>query len=72
MESIFENLTKLQISHWILDSFSFEAVDKFDNSLQTEFLDLNYDWGKNHFQTEWLRVSLGEAYGHLSTAARKS
>nr|CAD7590975.1 unnamed protein product [Timema genevievae] len=43
MESRFEDLTKLQIPDWILDPFSFEAVDKLDNSLQTEFLDLKYD-----------------------------
>ena len=42
MESRFEDLTKLQISEWILDPFSFEAVDKLDNSLETEFLDLKY------------------------------
>nr|CAD7409979.1 unnamed protein product [Timema cristinae] len=40
MESRFEDLTKLQIPDWILDPFLFEAVDKLDNSLQTEFLDL--------------------------------
>nr|CAD7397359.1 unnamed protein product [Timema cristinae] len=43
MELRFEDLTKLQIPDWILDPFSFEAVDKLDNSLQTEFLDLKYD-----------------------------
>nr|CAD7592542.1 unnamed protein product [Timema genevievae] len=43
MESRFEDLTKLQIPDWILDPFSFEAVDKLDNSLQTEFLVLKYD-----------------------------
>ncbi|XP_042898405.1 protein FAM200C-like [Parasteatoda tepidariorum] len=42
MESRFKDLMKLEIPDWIFDLFSFEVVDKFTSSLQTEFLDLKY------------------------------
>ena len=62
MESRFEDLTKLQISEWILDPFSFEAVDKLDNSLQTEFLDLKYDceakinFKQSGYELAWVKL----------------
>ena len=55
-------MTKLQISEWILDPFSFEAVDKLDNSLQTEFLDLKYDceakiiFKQNGYELAWVKL----------------
>nr|CAD7430207.1 unnamed protein product [Timema monikensis] len=62
MELRFEDLTKLQIPDWILDPFSFEAVDKLDNSLQTEFLDLKYDceakiiFKQSGYELGWVKI----------------
>nr|CAD7427082.1 unnamed protein product [Timema monikensis] len=62
MELRFEDLTKLQIPDWILDPFSFEAVDKLDNSLQTEFLDLKYDcevkiiFKQSSYELVWVKL----------------
>lgn len=41
METRFEDLTKLQIPEWILNSLSFQAINNLDNSLETEFLHLS-------------------------------
>ena len=62
MESKFEDLTKLQIPEWILNPFSFEGVDKLDNSLQTEFLDLKYDcetkiiFKQSGYELAWVKL----------------
>lgn len=62
MLSRFEDLTKLQIPDWIFDPFSFEAVDKLDSSLQTEFLDLKYDceakiiFKQSGYELAWVKL----------------
>nr|CAD7394509.1 unnamed protein product [Timema cristinae] len=44
------------------DPFSFEAVDKLDNSLQTEFLDLKYDceakiiFKQSGYELGWVKI----------------
>ena len=69
MKSSFKDVTKLQIPVWILDPFSFEAVDKLDNSLQTEFLDLKYDceakiiFKQGSYELAW--VNLIDTYPQL-------
>lgn len=56
-------MTKLEIPDWIVDPFSFEAVDNLDNSLQTEFVDLKYDCEKkiifkqSGYELAWVKLT---------------
>nr|CAD7264078.1 unnamed protein product [Timema shepardi] len=83
MKSRFEDLTKLQIPAWILDSFSFEPVDKFDNSLHTKFLDLKYDceakiiFKQSGYELVWVKLmdslihDCGGKLNHFSSRSRQ-